>query len=154
MDEVLRFDSPVQSLVRYAAHHAAVRGVPIRRGQFIVLLTGGANRDPAVFDHPNIFDVTRGNARDHLSLSLGPHFCVGAALARLQGEIGLRLLFERFPGLSLAGEPRRRTTRVARGFAAIPVRLSAPATPKDACTPRGELATGDAGVAASVVGEA
>ncbi|MGH3549103.1 MAG: cytochrome P450 [Pseudonocardiaceae bacterium] len=125
VDEVLRFDSPVQNTIRYPSHDSAVRGIPIRRGQFIVLLTGGANRDPAVFDDPNTFDVTRGNAREHLSFSAGPHFCAGAALARLEGEIGLRLLFERFPGLSLAGELRRRPTRVIRGFAAIPVRLGA-----------------------------
>jgi cytochrome P450 len=127
VDEILRFDSPVQSTWRYVAQATQVHGVALRRGALIILMTGGANRDPAAFEHPDTFDVTRRNAREHLSFSLGAHFCVGAALARLEGEIGLRLLFDRFPALSLAGEPRRRPTRVARGYDRIPVRLGGPA---------------------------
>ena len=84
-------------------------------------MLGGANRDPAVFAGPDRFDVTRGNAREHLSFSGGVHYCLGAALARLEGEIGLRMLFERYPDLRVDGEPRRRTTRVLRGFESLPV---------------------------------
>ena len=66
----------------------------------------------------------RANARDHLAFSAGVHYCLGAALARLEGEIGLRTLFDRFPDLALAGSPTRRGTRVLRGYDEIPVRLS------------------------------
>jgi cytochrome P450 len=76
-----------------------------------------------VFNEPDRFDITRANAREHLSFSAGPHYCLGAALARLEGEIALRALFDRYPDLTPAGEPHRRPTRVLRGYAALPVRL-------------------------------
>jgi cytochrome P450 len=85
---------------------------------------GGANRDPAVFADPDRFDVTRANAAEHVAFSSGAHFCLGARLARLEGEIGLRALFDRFPELALDGPPHRRPTRVLRGFDAMPVRLT------------------------------
>jgi cytochrome P450 len=81
-----------------------------------------------VFADPNRFDVTRANAKDHLAFSAGAHYCLGAALARLEGEIGLRLLFERFGGLRLVGTPVRRPTRILRGWSRLPVRIDAPAT--------------------------
>jgi cytochrome P450 len=123
VEEILRFDSPVQNTGRHAALDAVVHGVPVARGRLVALLVGGANRDPAVFADPNRFDVLRANARDHLAFSGGVHFCLGAALARAEGEIGLRLLFERFPHLRAAGTPRRRPTRVLRGYDHVPVRL-------------------------------
>ncbi|MHA6622881.1 cytochrome P450 [Pseudonocardia sp. DLS-67] len=127
VDEVLRVDSPVQRTGRIAQRDTEVAGERFRADQVVVLMFGGANRDPAVFADPDRFDVTRPNAGDHLAFSSGPHFCLGAALARMEGEVGLRALFDRFPDLALAGAPRRRPTRVLRGFAAMPVRLS-PAT--------------------------
>jgi hypothetical protein len=78
-----------------------------------------------VFADPDRFDVTRANVREHLSFSGGVHYCLGAALARLEGEIGLRALFDRYPDLALAGEPHRRPTRVLRGYDVLPVRLPA-----------------------------
>jgi len=127
VDEILRYDSPVQRTGRIAQRDTEAAGERFRAGQFVVLLLGGANRDPAVFPDPDRFDVTRANAGDHLAFSSGPHFCLGAALARMEGEVGLRALFDRFPDLALAGPPRRRPTRVLRGYASMPVRLS-PAT--------------------------
>jgi cytochrome P450 len=127
VDEVLRVDSPVQRTGRIAQRDTEVAGERFRTDQVVVLMLGGANRDPAVFADPDRFDVTRPNAGDHLAFSSGPHFCLGAALARMEGEVGLRALFDRFPDLALAGPPRRRPTRVLRGYAAMPVRLS-PAT--------------------------
>lgn len=127
VDEVLRVDSPVQRTGRIAQRDTEVAGERFRTDQVVVLMLGGANRDPAVFADPDRFDVTRPNAGDHLAFSSGPHFCLGAALARMEGEVGLRALFDRFPDLALAGPPRRRPTRVLRGFASMPVRLS-PAT--------------------------
>jgi hypothetical protein len=82
-----------------------------------------ANRDPEVFTDPTRFDVTRANAKDHVSFSAGRHFCLGAALARMEGEVGLRMLFERYPDLRTVPGARRRTTRILRGYAQLPVRL-------------------------------
>jgi cytochrome P450 len=121
VEEILRYDSPVQNTVRICRTATEVAGVCLPAGSVVATMIGGANRDPAVFADPDRFDVTRANARDHLSFSGGVHYCVGAALARLEGEVGLRTLFDRHPGLALAGEPRRRPTRVLRGYAQVPV---------------------------------
>jgi cytochrome P450 len=125
VEEILRFDSPVQNTARVCRAETTIAGVTVREGDVVSAILGGANRDPALFADPDGFDVTRANARDHLSFSGGAHFCLGAALARLEGEIGLRALFDRYPGLTLAGEPHRRPTRVLRGYDALPVRLDA-----------------------------
>ncbi len=124
VEEVLRYDSPVQRTARVAMAPTRLAGSALQAGQLVVALLGGANRDPAVFEDPHRFDVGRSNARDHLAFSAGAHFCLGAALARLEGEIGLRTLFDHFPDLTLAGTPTRRGTRVLRGYDEIPVRLS------------------------------
>ena len=83
----------------------------------------GANRDPKVFTDPHRFDIERDNAGRHLSFSGGRHFCLGAALARAEGEVGLRTFFERFPDARLAGSGSRRDTRVLRGWSSLPVSL-------------------------------
>ena len=83
----------------------------------------GANRDPNVFTEPHRFDIERDNAGRHLSFSGGRHFCLGAALARAEGEVGLRTFFERFPDARLAGIGSRRDTRVLRGWSSLPVTL-------------------------------
>ena len=125
VEEILRFDAPVQFVGRHPTVDTVVHGVPVPRHHFVAIVVGGANRDPAVFADPHRFDVTRANAREHLGFSAGPHFCLGAALARLEGEIGLRLLFERFGGVQIAGLPTRRPTRVLRGYEHLPVALRA-----------------------------
>jgi hypothetical protein len=125
VEEILRYDSPVQSTARVCRVDTEVAGVRLRRGQVVAAMLGGANRDPTVFADPDRFDVTRANVREHLSFSGGVHYCLGAALARLEGEIGLRALFDRYPDLALAGEPHRRPTRVLRGYDVLPVRLPA-----------------------------
>jgi hypothetical protein len=124
VEEVLRYAAPVQNTFRWFAEDTVLHGTPVRRGKFVVLLIGGANRDPEVFDEPHTFDVTRANAREHLSFGSGPHYCLGAVLARMEGETGLRMLFEWFPDLATAGPPRRRPTRIIPGFAELPVRLN------------------------------
>ena len=105
-----------------------VAGTPVRRSEFVVIYLAAASRDPAVFDDPHRFDVRRPNAGKHLAFSGGRHFCLGAALARMEGEVGLRHFFTRFPDAQFAGEGSRRDTRVLRGWARLPVRLGAPAT--------------------------
>jgi cytochrome P450 len=126
-EEVLRFDSPVQRTARLAMRDTEAAGEPVAAGQLVVLALGGANRDPAVFADPQRFDVTRTDADRHIAFSQGLHYCLGAGLARMEGEIGLRALFERFPDLALAAPPHRRPTRLLRGFDAMPVTLGTPA---------------------------
>ncbi|MER7274156.1 cytochrome P450 [Dactylosporangium sp. NPDC000244] len=123
VEETLRFDSPVQVTARVCRKATEFGGEAIEPGHVVMAMLGGANRDPEVFPDPDTFDVTRTNAREHLSFSGGVHYCLGAALARLEGEIGLRMLFERYPDLRIDGEPHRRTTRVLRGFESLPVTI-------------------------------
>jgi cytochrome P450 len=123
VEEVLRYDSPVQRTMRVALRDTELAGRRVQAGAPIVLLLGGANRDPAVFADPDRFDIQRAEAREHLAFSSGIHYCLGAALARVEGEVGLQALFRRFPELALAGPPHRRPTRVLRGYDAIPVNL-------------------------------
>jgi cytochrome P450 len=120
VEEMLRLESPAQNTIRYPDRDTVVQGVEIPRGTFVAPLLGAANRDPAVFADPDTFDVTRANARDHLAFSIGPHYCVGAALARMEGEVGLRALFDRFPGLALAGRRPARRRRTSAGTTASP----------------------------------
>jgi cytochrome P450 len=124
VEEVLRYDSPVQVTVRIAARDTEVCGHAVPAGRFVSLMLGGANRDPEVFDDPQRFDVTRANAGEHLAFSAGIHYCLGASLARLEGEVALRMLFERFPDLHLDGRPVRRQMRVLRGYEHLPMRLA------------------------------
>jgi cytochrome P450 len=121
VEEVLRFESPVQVTGRGAVRPTTVAGVPVAAGAHVTLLLAAANRDPEVFTEPQRFDVTRENAREHLAFSGGRHFCLGAALARVEGEVGLRSLFERLPGLTAAPGATRRPTRVLRGWEHLPV---------------------------------
>jgi cytochrome P450 len=120
VEEVLRYDSPVQLTMRSAYQGVTVAGETVPAGQAVLVLLGGANRDPAVFTDPATFDVTRANAGEHLAFSAGIHFCLGASLARLEATTGLRALYDRFPGLTVTGRPVRRSTRVLRGFARVP----------------------------------
>jgi cytochrome P450 len=124
VEEVLRYDSPVQRTGRVALRDTEVAGHPVRAGSLIITLLGGANRDPEVFPDPHRFDVQRREADQNVAFSSGVHYCIGAALARLESAVGLQTLFHRFPDLALAGAPHRRPTRVLRGYDAIPVRLS------------------------------
>ena len=123
VDETLRLEGPVQMTGRFASRDTELAGARLRAGAVVVTYLGGANRDPEVFPRPHELDLHRSNARDHLTFSAGRHFCVGAALARLEGEIGLRALFDRYPQLGLQPGARRRTTRVLRGWERLPVRL-------------------------------
>ncbi|MCL8025411.1 cytochrome P450 [Nocardioides bruguierae] len=123
VDEVLRFDPPVLLTGRAAATATEVAGQQVRAGEMISAVLAGANRDPAVFTDPDTFDVTSANARDHVSFSGGRHYCLGAALARMEGEVGLRTLLETHPDLVLSSDRRRRPTRILRGWATLPARL-------------------------------
>ncbi|WP_330228814.1 cytochrome P450 [Nocardia sp. NBC_00508] len=123
VEEILRFDSPVQTTARTALTDVEVDGVLVRKDSTVVLSLAGANRDPAVFADPGRFDVGRGNAKDHLSFSSGVHVCLGANLARMEGVYALQALFERFPDLRLDGAPKRRELFTLHGYARMPVQL-------------------------------
>lgn len=123
VEEVLRLDSPVQLTARVARNDVEVAGVRIKRGEVVVIYLAAVNRDPTVFPDPHRFDIERPNAGKHLGFSTGRHFCLGAALARAEGEVGLRTFFERFPDVRAAGAGRRRDTRVLRGWSTLPVAL-------------------------------
>ncbi|MCW0216129.1 MAG: cytochrome P450 [Pseudonocardia sp.] len=129
VDEMLRLESPVQRTGRVARVDTEVCGRPVKRGSFVVTLLGGANRDPAVFADPNRFDVARANAGEHVAFSSGLHYCLGAGLAKMEGEVALRALFARFPDLAATDAPVRRRTRVLRGYASLPVALNKASVP-------------------------
>ena len=97
VEEILRLDSPVQLTARVALRDVEVAGARIEQGELVVIYLAAANRDPAVFPDPHRFDIERPNAGRHLAFSGGRHFCLGAALARAEGEVGLRTFFDRFP---------------------------------------------------------
>jgi len=123
VEEILRLDSPVQLTARVARNDVEVAGIPIEQGSLMIIYLAAANRDPSVFADPHRFDVERPNAGRHLAFSGGRHFCLGAALARTEGEVGLRAFFDRFPDVRSAGTGSRRTTRVLRGWSSLPVAL-------------------------------
>ncbi|MHA6793466.1 cytochrome P450 [Pseudonocardia bannensis] len=129
VEEMLRVESPVQRTGRIAHRDTEVCGIPVAAGTVVVLLIGGANRDPEVFTDPHRFDVTRAEAGENIAFSSGIHYCLGAALARMEGEVALRALFDRFPDLAPAGPAHRRPTRVLRGYEALPVTLTRASVP-------------------------
>jgi cytochrome P450 len=104
VDELVRYDSPVQMVTRWAYRDEILHGRDIRRGDKVVLVLGSANRDPLQFPDPDALCLDRGTSR-HCGFGLGIHYCLGATLARAEAEIGLTTLFENFPQLSLTDEP-------------------------------------------------
>jgi cytochrome P450 len=123
VEEILRLESPVQLTARMALRDTEVAGHPVSEGEMVIIYVAAANRDPAVFADPNTFDIERDNAGRHLAFSGGRHFCLGAALARAEGEVGLRAFFDRFPDVRAAGAGSRRDTRVLHGWSTLPVAL-------------------------------
>ena len=121
VEELLRFDSPVQFTGRNAPTDVEIAGVVVPKGKQLMLLLAAANNDPAVFEDPRRLDITRANARDHIAFSSGPHYCVGASLARLEGEIAFGSLSSRLPQLRAAGPAVRKRTDLLRGYERIPV---------------------------------
>ena len=122
VEELLRFDSPVQADFRRVLENCEVNGFPLRKRDNIVLLLGAANRDPDVFVDPDRLDIDRRQGR-HLSFGGGIHHCLGAPLARLEGRIVLEMLLDRFKSMRLLGDrPRFRQGIVLRGLQSLQVK--------------------------------
>jgi cytochrome P450 len=123
IEELLRFDSPVQIMTRVAGEDVRWAGQTIRAGQCVYCLVGSANRDGSVFTDPDRLDLGRETVPRHLAFGQGAHFCFGAPLARLEGQIILRLLARRFPGLrrDRSVPLRWRKQLTLRGLEALPV---------------------------------
>jgi cytochrome P450 len=124
VEELLRFDSPVQLTQRITLDDYEVGGVTIPKGQNLVPLLGAANRDAAEFEEPDRLDLGRGNANRNVAFGGGHHFCLGASLARLEGAVAIGTLVRRFPRIVLAGSPERRTTFTLRGLEHLPAAIS------------------------------
>jgi cytochrome P450 len=120
VEEVLRFDGPVHLTARTAMREVQIGDVVVEPGQGLVTLLAAANRDPGRFADPDRLDITRPDAH-HLTFSQGPHYCLGAALARLEGQEVFKALAQRFPTLELTAEPQHREHFVLRGYQAVPV---------------------------------
>jgi cytochrome P450 len=126
VEEMLRWDSPVQLDARKALTDLDVHGIDVRAGEEVVTLLGAANRDPRKFDDPERFDVGRAGPAP-MSFGAGIHYCLGAALARAEGHVVFDRLLDRFAVIEPAwdGErPRHRESIVLHGLESLPVRVS------------------------------
>jgi cytochrome P450 len=121
VEEMLRFDSPLQLFERTAQEDVVVGDAQVAAGTRIAALLGAANRDPAAFEDPDRLDIGH-RPNKHISFGAGLHHCLGAPLARMELQIALPTLLDRFPRLEQTGKPVRRPTFVLRGYAAVPVR--------------------------------
>lgn len=121
VEELIRFDAPLQLFERTAMVATEVAGYPVEPGQKVAALLGAAARDPEVFDRPDELDIGR-SPNLHLGFGAGIHYCVGAPLARVEIAAALEALVTRAPGLELTAEPVRRPEFVIRGLRHLPVR--------------------------------
>jgi cytochrome P450 len=121
VDEMLRYVSPVQYFRRTATADTEIRGVPIQAGQKVTLWYGAANRDEDVFDDPQSFDVGR-NPNEHIAFGgRGPHYCLGASLAKMEIRVMFEEILGRLPDMRLAGEPERLRSNLIAGIKHLPV---------------------------------
>ncbi len=123
VEEMLRYDTPVQLISRQVMAEVEVEGAVLRPGESVVVLLGAANHDPAWFPEPDRFDLSRPD-NPHLAFAWGTHFCLGARLARLEAHLVFAGLRQRFARLELAGEPLRRPGLALRGIDSLPLRFS------------------------------
>lgn len=128
IEEMMRYDSPHHYLPRVVDEDFELHGTNLRKGQTLIVVMGAANRDETVFDEPDAFDVSRPNKGNHLSFAFGAHHCLGAALARLEGEVVFSTLLERFPEARLLDDrPRYAGSAMLRAIQSLPTDLGRPA---------------------------
>ncbi|MFF0779432.1 cytochrome P450 [Streptomyces sp. NPDC003720] len=122
IEELMRYDTPLQLFERWVLDDVEIAGTVIPRGAEIAMLFGSANHDPAVFTDPDRLDLTR-RENPHISFSAGIHYCIGAPLARIELAASMTALLEQAPTLTLAEEPRRRPNFVIRGLEGLNVEV-------------------------------
>ena len=127
---MLRWVSPIKNMARTATEDVELGGQRIPAGEKVLLLYPSANRDEAVFEDPFRFDLRR-TPNEHVAFGFGPHFCLGASLARLELRVVLEVLLDRLPDLALvdAAEPALRPANFVSGYESLPVRFS-PTAPR------------------------
>jgi cytochrome P450 len=123
VEEILRYESPNQLGNRTCTEDVEVGGVKVKAGTHLTLCIGAANRDPELFENPEVFDIGREH-NPHLAFGAGIHTCAGLTVARLEGRIALSRLFQRFPQISLAAAPERAFRARFRGFEQLRCRLN------------------------------
>jgi cytochrome P450 len=121
-EEILRYKTPVQFGVRHAIEDAEIMGVPVPAGGEVLVLLGAANRDPRRFPDPDVFDPHRPDNHT-MSFSVGPHYCLGAALSKLEIQLALPMVLRRFPKLALAAPPRTLDLMTFHGYQEIPITI-------------------------------
>jgi cytochrome P450 len=122
VDELLRYDTPLQMFERWVLEDVELFGVLVPRGSELALLFGSANRDPSVFDRPDDLDVAR-DPNPHLSFGAGIQYCLGAPLGRLELQVSLGTLLRRFPRMELVEEPQWKPSYIIRGLKELRVRV-------------------------------
>ena len=122
VEETLRYDPPVQLMGRIAAEDMTIGETAVVKGDTMMLLLAAAHHDPTAIDRPGEFDPDREAVR-HLGFGKGPHFCLGAPLARLEAAVALTAVTARFPQAQLDGEPRYKPNLTLRGLASLPVKV-------------------------------
>jgi cytochrome P450 len=122
VEELLRYESPIQRLSRVITEDFELHGQTLRKGQKAFLMIGAGNRDPLQFTNADRLELGRKENR-HLAFGFGIHYCLGAALGRLEGQIALGTVLRRFPQMKLLQEPERLENVAFRGFKSMPVSL-------------------------------
>ena len=125
IEEMLRYDGPVQSTVRFAKEPVQLGGTEIPAGAFALMIVAAANRDPAQFKDPEKFDITR-DPNEHVAFGEGIHFCIGAPLARMEARVTFEAMLERFPRLRLkdpAMKPAYKGSYFLRGLESLPLAI-------------------------------
>jgi cytochrome P450 len=123
VEEVVRFEAPVQNIKRTTLRPTQLLGEPLAAGSTVLLLTGSANRDERRFRDADLFDITR-EPRRNLAFGEGIHHCIGAPLARLEGQVVLETILAEMPNYRLIGEPTRLPNNIVRGYVSLPARTS------------------------------
>jgi cholest-4-en-3-one 26-monooxygenase len=123
IEEIVRWTSPIVQLMRVATRDSELRGRKIKQGDWVVVWNASANRDEEVFEDPYRFDISRW-PNDHVGFGYGPHFCLGAHLARLQMRLMLNEVLDRMPGLELTGPVERVASNLIGGVKRMPVKFT------------------------------